>query len=56
MGEPRVLPKLTAEELALIRFWAQLSGLSRGNALDQFNYTLTPAERAARIALARKEL
>jgi hypothetical protein len=46
---------IAVEEQALLRLWAQRSGLGRGNAHQQW-LGLTPAEQEAYMAQARQDL
>ena len=48
-------PKIDAGEVALLRFWAERSGLDRKNALKAWN-ELSDAERAERLTQAEKEM
>lgn len=46
---------IDAHELALLRLWAQRSGMDRGNAVRQWR-ELSDAEKIERLAQAEKEL
>jgi hypothetical protein len=46
---------ISVEEQALLRLWAQRSGLGRGNVCQQWS-GLTPAEQEAYMMQARTDL